>query len=290
MDLSLGVADREAAFRSIPDRSECLPPLPFSLLKILDIIRDENTSESDIEEVVRHDEALSAKVLQIANSAYYGMRGSVCTLSRAIMTMGVREVKSLCLCFLILNQLPKGPAELSRQRVSLWKHSLTTALLSSKICVQRPWINTEKAFALGLLHDLGLLVLMSHLPECFERIRSISELNRVGFLEAEAQYGLTHSQVGGWLAVKWGLPDDYRLVMKYHHQPGCSPSLLPIVKLIHLADLLSRHTPKSGVASRAEVADICVDLVIGDQEFQHLCGSLDAIRQDVDRLWGLLVA
>lgn len=292
MNLATERTDKGSLYDSIPDRSECLPPLPFSLLKLLEIIRDENASEADIEEVLRHDEALSAKILQMSNSAYYGMRGSVCTLGRAIMTMGIREVKSLCLCFLILNQLPSGSPAFSRERMTLWKHSLAVALLANRICARRPWVNTEKAFALGLLHDLGLLVLMSHLPDTFEDIRQIAEANKVGFLQAELLHGLTHSRVGGWLAVKWGLPEDYRLVMKHHHAPEESPALGPIVKLIHLADALSRAPADTGGSNRTDVqrmvAGVCADLVISNEELEQLLSGLDTIRKDVDRLWSLL--
>src|SRR5690348_10335019 len=101
--------DRRACHGGLPDRGDYIPPMPQALHRLFAVMRDENASLGDLEEIVVYDQALSAKILQIANSAYYNPHGAVCSLFRAIMSLGFHEVKSICLCGLLMKGFPNVP-------------------------------------------------------------------------------------------------------------------------------------------------------------------------------------
>lgn len=277
---------RELRFRVSQIRD--IPPLSGALQKLLQIIHEEAGSQKELESVIHLDQALSAKVLKAANSAYYGMRGEIFTLSRAIMVMGFDQAKSLCLCTLLLHLCSKQAPLESSQREKLWKHAFATARIASEIARKRPWISVEKAYVLGLLHDIGRIVLATHFKEHYKAISSIAERKKLPDWYVELQYGLNHATIGKWIAIKWALPEVFQSVIEFHHTPEKCASSRAEAHMIALADILAHAQDDPGPVNDEVTLSHCRELCITEEEWSEHQERMSRIWPEVDQFWTLL--
>lgn len=286
-DSSLPTAER-ISYRDVFAKLESLPPLSQSLDGLLDFIRNDGASAKDLEEVLRYDEVISGRILQMANSAYYGLHGTVSSLSRAIMTMGFSEVVSICLCHLLVDHFDRVDVSTRACRAGLWKTSYVAAKMARELAGGNPWLDREEAYTLGLLHDLGLLVMCLHFHKEFQDIARTARERKISFRQAEVEYGPTHTHIGRWISVRWGLPEIYTQVMTFHHEPKDSPSCQAAVKLIFLADVLARSNESPGLLDADETQEFCGELAISGEEWLKYIEKTSAAHGEADRFWRLL--
>jgi len=219
---------------------------------------------------------------------FYGTRGNVGTISRAVLQIGFRDVKSICLCYLLMQLCSDDSRLESSEREKLWKHAFATAKIASEISRRRPWISGEKAYVYGLLHDFGRVAMAYSFNEHYRAIANLAELRGVSPWYVELQYGLTHTTIGRWIAAKWSLPEVFQRVMEFHHQPERSPSYGPEVKLIALADILANADRHPGLLDDPQTHAICRELFITEDEWDDYQEVLTEIRVQVDQFWNLL--
>ena len=169
--------DMETTFSALPGRQEAfhrvagvadLPPLAGALERLLEVIYSEVASVRELESIILYDQALAAKLLRLANSSFYGSRGQVYTVAQAIMLIGFEQVKSICLCVLLMQLYSDAPALSVGQRERLWKHAFAAAHMAREVARVKPWVSKELAYVLGLFHDLGRLTMAVH----FKRLLS----------------------------------------------------------------------------------------------------------------------
>lgn len=287
MDSSRSPGER-ISYREVFARLENLPPLSRSLERLLGLLRNDRASANDLEEVLRHDEVISVKVLQIANSAYYGVHGKVATLQRAILTMGFHEVISVCLCRLLTDQLDPLGRPAGASRAALWKESYVAAGMARELARGRSGLDMEEAYTLGLLHDLGLLVMCMRFNEEYRDIMKVSRERKIPYRQAELERGPLHTQIGKWIALRWGLPESYAQVMAYHHEPMDSPTCRAQVKLVFLAGILARCHENPSLLNDGKQAEFCRDLAISEDEWQVFIERTAAAREEANRFWRLL--
>ncbi len=285
MDTSL-FDEQEIRYRV--SRVDDLPPLPTALQRLAELIRDEMASLNDLERVIRYDQSLAARVLRIANSAYYGCRGQIRALPRALVLIGFEQAKRICLCALLMELFSSARGLDAVERESLWKEAFATARIAGEIAAKRPWVSPDEAYLLGLLHDIGRLVMAVHLPQHYQAIRELARHRKTPTWYAEAEYGLNHGTIGKWLAVKWSLPEVFQRVMEFHHQPGWSPSCRSEVILIHLANVLAGSRDRPEFLTDQETLQFCRDLFITEDEWTHHQARLEHIWPEVDQFWNLL--
>ncbi len=265
-----------------------LPCLSGSLHRLVEIIQDEAASLEELESLIRHDQALSARILRVANSTYYGMRGTVPTLSKAMMVIGCEQVKSICLCVLLVGLCSTQDAVEMKERERLWKHSFAAARVASRMARTRPWVSPEKAYILGLFHDLGRLVMACFLEEHYRAIRHLSQNGKIPLWYAELEYGLTHTVVGKWLAIRWNLPEAFQMVMEFHHFPEKSPAFEAEVKLVALTDILVNSREDPDLLEDEYTAHYRKDLFIPENEWEAYREKLEGVWAEADQLWALL--
>jgi HD-like signal output (HDOD) protein len=264
------------------------PMLTGAVQRLLEIIHAEIESERELETLILYDQVLSARVLRVANSVFYGTRGSIGTISRAMLQIGFQDVKSICLCYLLMQLCSDDSRLESSEREKLWKHAFATAKIASEISRRRPWISGEKAYVYGLLHDFGRVAMAYSFGEHYRAIASLAELRGVPPWYVELQYGLTHTTIGRWIAAKWSLPEVFQRVMEFHHQPEKSPSYGPEVRLIALADILANADRHPGLLDDPQTHAICRELFITEDEWDDYQEALAEIRVQVDQFWNLL--
>ncbi len=265
-----------------------LPPLPQSAQKLIEIIHGEIESTEELVSIIRYDQALAAKVLRIANSTYYGFRAEIKTISNAAVLIGLNQLKSICLCSLLVNMLSCAPSISPSLRERMWKHAYATSRIASEIAKKRPWLSPEEAAVLGLLHDVGRLAMAMYFTQQFNAIMEIASERKSPPWCVEMEFGLAHSQIGKYLASRWAFPELFQIVIEFHHTPDRCTSYKTEVRLIHLANVLSNsRTYPELLTDKATIA-YCRDLYISEEEWQEYQESMGVIWPEVDQLWTLL--
>lgn len=211
-----------------------LPTLPGMIEQISKAVESQRFSVADVGKLISRDQVLSAKVLKLANSAFFGFSRKVGSLTQALVLLGFDVVKGLILTSSVFD-LMKARAE------GLWLHSMGVATASSVIASVLEMEDAEEISLAGLLHDLGKVVLRAHMAEDMEAISELVENEGMSIRDAElAVLGFTHAEVGKWLAESWKLPDQLADPIQYHHDPGRAKDALLVTSVVHLADILVR--------------------------------------------------
>lgn len=220
-----------------------LASLPQTLAEVLRVTRDDRSSAQDMASVIMKDPALTARVLRIVNSAYYGLGRQIGSISQSIMTIGMRQVSALALSSSVYKMTDNWNSGFDRRL--FWRHSLEVAIAARMLAEHVRWKNVEEPWVAGLLHDIGLLVLERSYPKEFARIWSVAQ--REGALEDHevAQWNTDHARVGKFMLQQWNLPESICVAVGYHHMtftPNDTDPDRQLTQIVCLAHLLSRHT------------------------------------------------
>jgi HD-like signal output (HDOD) protein len=215
-----------------------LPSLPTMYVQINEAINRPNSSASDIAKVISKDTSLSAGLLKIVNSSFYGFPSKIDTLSRAVTIVGTRQLTTLALGMNIMNVFKKIPSDLIHMR-SFWEHSLACGICARIIGSYKKIPNTERVFVAGLLHDIGRLILYSYVPiQARNALIKARQDDDLLYNSEHESLGFDHSTIGGLLLKKWKLPVSLENSVKYHHSPEESKDPLEPA-IIHLADIMT---------------------------------------------------
>jgi putative nucleotidyltransferase with HDIG domain len=212
---------------------------PPAVAEILHAMADQHVTMAKITDIIESDPALTAKVLGIANSPFYGLRRDVTNIAQALCMLGLDEIGHLLLTIQMKSRLmsldPLQRVLLDR----LWKHSVSAAV-TARLIAARYRIPTEgKEYTAALLHDMGKLVMIQYFPALNAGIGQ--HIRTEGMEETEAELhavGITHTQIGKQVGEKWRLPKEYLDAMQWHHQPWRSAEHSLLCAVVRWSDLL----------------------------------------------------
>lgn len=217
--------------------------LPQTLSEVLRVVKDETSSAQDLAKVLMCDPALTAKVLRIVNSSYYGARREISTVNQAVVTLGTRQVTALALSTSLYNVANNWNTEIDRMR--FWRHSLEVAIGCRMIAEKVRYPNVEEAFVSGLLHDLGMLILEKSYSNQFKKVYAkIAHGESVIDLEEEA-WGTNHARVGQFLFEQWNLPESICSAVGHHHDlfaPDTTNPELILPQIVCLANDIAQFS------------------------------------------------
>lgn len=230
-------------------RVESLPTIPPILLQALHLLENPEVSASAVAELIERDQALTARLLRIANSPFYGFPRKVTTIRLAIALLGNDTLRELLMGTVAYDFVRLGPNH-EQLREELWKYSLYCAVACRWLARRLGYRPVGEAFVAGLLHDIGILLAAAYLPEEFAAVFRYQARHRTAYCEAElAVLGTTHAELGFWLAERWGLPELLAIVMRDHHMPD--PPLYPS-SLPPNSPLAQLNQPLTALAACAE--------------------------------------
>jgi len=213
--------------------------LPEIFLKINEMIDSPRHSAADIGPVISNDAALSARLLKIANSVFYGFPSQIDTISRAITVIGTRELRELILATSVIRCFKGLPNDLLTME-DFWRHSVCTALAARSLAAQRGEQLVERFFVAGLLHDVGSLLIYRKVPELAREALLRAQYNNVPLFQAEQEVmGFDHAMVGAEILRKWKLPEHFQESTEFHHAPTRAQRFPSDTALIHIADVIS---------------------------------------------------
>jgi HD-like signal output (HDOD) protein/CheY-like chemotaxis protein len=218
-----------------------LPSLPQLYQQLVDEMDSSTASAEVASRIISQDMAMASKLLQVVNSAFFGLRGTISSPAHAIALLGIDSVKSLVLTLQVFGQFegakrPPIPLE------TLWKHGILTGTSSRDIAKSQNIgsIVVEGAFMAGLLHDVGVLVLVTNFSEQYGEVLANLRKDRVSVCDAErAVFEVSHEDVGASLLGLWGMSDAIVEAVAFHHHPGeCCQEGFSVLAAVHVANAL----------------------------------------------------
>mgnify|MGYP002398760940 CR=1 FL=1 len=214
-----------------------LPEVPSLVFELNEIIADPMSSAGAIGQVVNKSPSLAATLLRIVNSAFYGFRSKIDSISRAVTLIGSKEVSNLALGITIMETFRGIPKEIL-DVASFLEHNLACGVVARILAAHGNIAHSEQLFVSGMLHDIGRLVLCKYFPEIFQQTVVDAAREERSLLKSEqALLGCTHALLGKKLLNKWKLPYALENNVFYHHQPSASPSP-ETAAVIQMADMI----------------------------------------------------
>jgi len=224
---------KEQHIKTIARRIQSLPTLPPVVKKLTAMVESPEVTAKDVGKLISSDQVLSAKVLKLVNSSFYGLSGKVSSISHAVILLGFNVIKGVVLSASVFDIM-------ERSMVGLWEHSLGTAIISGTISRNLGLSEPEEISTAALLHDIGKVLVRVSLSEDYDCIVRIAGEQGRAFREAELEVlGVDHADIGSWLSREWGLPRQLIAPITYHHDPGNAPGLQDRVAVVHIADSLA---------------------------------------------------
>ncbi|MBP6671985.1 MAG: HDOD domain-containing protein [Bacteroidetes bacterium] len=226
-------------------RASSSPPIVY--LKLNEEINHSDSSLTRIGKIISEDSSLSARLLKLVNSAFYGFPQRIGTISEAVFLVGSVQVRDLALVTTLMSTF-KGIPEDVITTEQFWMHSLATGTGCKVIAELTGQSDLERYFLLGVLHDIGRIVLFSTQPVLSQKMLKRAIVEKVSLTTAERdELGFTHADIGKALAEMWRLPSYLQEVTLYHHQPEKAVHYPLETSVVHSADVLA-HALRFGAS------------------------------------------
>ncbi|MCK9444107.1 MAG: HDOD domain-containing protein [Tissierellaceae bacterium] len=224
----------------ITHKIEDVKAIPEIITRIIGLTDNPDSTVTDVEKLVLRDQALTSKILRLANSAYYGYARRISTISEATVLLGFQAIKGIALASMAKDYMSGEFKGYSLEEKQLWNQSQTCAIISRYIARELKYPNPEEAYIAGLLRDIGKTILNEHMESEFKEVLSKVSSEGVTFLDAENEiFGYDHAEIGGIVAEKWNLPAVLIDAIKYHHTPDLSNINPVLVSIVHIADAMT---------------------------------------------------
>ncbi len=192
-----------------------LPTIPIVLTRILTLCDRIDANCRELVSVIEDDQALTAKILRLANSAFFGQSRRVATIPRAVILLGLSTVRNLTLSVKVWDALGKGVA---RARLEiLWTHAVTCAMASKAVAARLRTADPDETFTAALLHDVGRLVLAMRFRDEYWKTTGVAEADPIDVRERDV-FGVDHPEVGAWMLEAWALPPTIVEAVRRHHE------------------------------------------------------------------------
>jgi HD-like signal output (HDOD) protein/CheY-like chemotaxis protein len=224
--------------RAIVGRVEKLPSIPRTYWELMGLVARSDVAVADIARIVEQDPAMTAKVLQLVNSAYFGLAQQMKAVGPAVNYLGLDLIKALALSAHVFAAMETASPVEGFSLETFQQRSLVVARVAKRLMTDPK--HADEAFTVGIVHDIGQIVLALGVPDRFrEALRVFHRGGGPLHVAEQAVIGVTHAQVGAYLLGSWGLP--FRIVdaVAYHHNPGrCAPGGFDVLAALHVADAI----------------------------------------------------
>jgi putative nucleotidyltransferase with HDIG domain len=217
-----------------------VPSMPSVVIKLRQYLSDPDVSFDELAKVIEYDPGLTANLLQLANSAYFGWSGKIKTVKDAISRLGTNRIFQMVLCMSVAPLVRKPVKGYDMESNGLWKHSIAVAICADQLARILRIPNSEEAFTAGLLHDMGKILLGTFVEVDDQPIKDLVKTESLSFNEAERRVlGIDHAEAAAELLQYWKLPENVVAAARWHHSPEeADEKFRSIVDLVHVADIL----------------------------------------------------
>ena len=251
-----------------------LPVLSEVVMRAIKLIDDPQCSIRELTDLMSKDQSISAKIIKIANSAFYGFPRKIFSLSEAFIILGFRTIRSLLITASV-SDLLKGPVDgYIITKGDLWKHSYAVAFTAGNVAksVRRHMMDT--AFTAGILHDIGKLILGNYLKGAYQEVLLTAQTSNISLAMAEEKLlGYNHAAVGGMVLDHWNFPEIIVNAVSNHHQIMNQENYEPMDAILHLAD---NWVLEEGIGIAP-----CEGIIEPDLEIQHTMGLSIEMKDEI---------
>ena len=232
-------SDVEALIDSVED----LPPLPAVAARVMSMVEDDNVSAAELGQVLATDQALTAKLIKISNSAYYGFARQVSTVRDAVTLLGFRQVREVAVATSLMSVFKDQDDRYTAFDLDLfWGHSVAVAVTSEAVAKRTKAAKPQDAFTAGILHDIGRLVLRKAMPAKFdEAVRMAIEQQRSLDSTEEEVTGFNHADIGNAVGSRWKFPGPLLDAVWRHHDQALTPKAHGLAGVVAQANRLALH-------------------------------------------------
>ncbi|MCP4430832.1 MAG: HDOD domain-containing protein [Gammaproteobacteria bacterium] len=250
-----------------------LVSLPDIYYRLESALESPTSTISDFANLLSSDPDLCARLLRMANSAFYSFPSKIETIDRAISTIGMRQIRELVLVTSVIEMFEGVSIPLVNMR-SFWEHSVAVGVFSRSIAQYSGLGQSERFYIPGLLHDIGRLVLFLKLPGFISELlqQSVIESKSLFLLEQE-QLGYNHGAIGGQLLEFWKVPRSIYEPVSYHHEPEASPEFSQLSCVIHISDawINRQKIGSSGESNPPVIRQSALDMIsIQEDELEEI--------------------
>ena len=266
---------------------ELLAPLPASLVQTLRLLKDQRSSVHDLIKVLQYDPAVTADILKLCNSPYYGLSRNVSSLKESLLLIGTNELHRMIHTLVAKRLFERNFHGYEEEKGELWRHSLAAAMIGEELQKVVPRLEID-LFTTALLHDVGKIVLDSEVKKCQGEMEALLEDKELSFSDAETKVlGINHAVAGAYLLERWHLPEPLVEAVLYHHSPGeqapSSPALYASLANV-LAHLLGFSASKDALLTKG-YPDLYKAVGIQESDLEKiLARSLDKIHDTLESL------
>ncbi|MDR3710242.1 MAG: HDOD domain-containing protein [Capsulimonadaceae bacterium] len=233
------LTDPEQRIEWLVENAADLPSQARIAMAVTKLVNQNSASAAQVAKTISGDQVLTARVLKMANSAFYGAPRRISTLTDAIVLLGMRAIRDMAMSVSCQDLLDREVHGYSIRRGDLWKHSSCVGFAAQQLARRAKYSVAEEAFVAGLLHDIGKVIISHRLSDEFVEITRRSEEQGVAYYDAERMVlGFDHAEIGARMCERWNLPPQLVTTIRYHHNPSAQPDSPPLTRIVHLADVL----------------------------------------------------
>jgi putative nucleotidyltransferase with HDIG domain len=267
----------------ILSKVESFPTMPAAGSKLLALLGESEVSVHKVEDILRYDPGLTANVLKLANSAYFGIPARIGSVKQAIILLGLNRLVQLVIASCVGAVMNKSVDGYSMPPGNLWRHSIAVSIAAEALVKDKKKLDSEDFFTPALLHDIGKLVLGSFVQDDLSAIENVTAKG-IPFVVAENMIlGTDHAEIGAKVLSMWSFPKDVVNAVRWHHDPEASDHQSIQIDVVYLSNLLCQTSTTGDVTGQAvELSPAVIDrLGIEISQFEFIS---EKVSQWVDEL------
>ena len=218
-----------------------IPALPATVVRVMQLIEDPLCSAAELARIIDMDPAMAAKILRLANSAFYGFRQKIGTTAQAVTLLGFATLKNALLSAAVFD-LFQLSISTGFDMGGLWQHSIATATAAKLTAKRVRYPHAEKAYTAGLLHDVGKIIIARYLPTSLATVVRAVNDEQLAMYDAEQRIlGLPHPGFGAWVLARWDMPAPLIEAVEFHHHPTKAPHSFDLAGIVYIANILTHR-------------------------------------------------
>lgn len=216
------------------------PGMPTTAAKLLPLLREPDSSIARIEDLIKYDPGLTANLLKLTNSAYFGLPSRISSVRQAILLLGRKRLLQLVTTMCMSGLMKKSVPGYDLPQGGLWRHSVAVAVAADRLVQSLKITQADEVFTAALLHDIGKMILGDYVQE---DLKSIQEMAAKGISFEVAEYmvlGTNHADIGARILKSWSMPEELVHAVAWHHDPDQCQENCRLSDLVHVANIAVR--------------------------------------------------
>lgn len=270
---------------NITEKIKNIPSLPEIITKSIEIMQDKNTSANDLSKVISNDIGLTARVLKLVNSAYYGFPKQISTIQQAISILGFTTIKGVILSASIFKMFSDKNNQMFNYK-DFWKHSLLVATGTRKLSKYLENNLKDDIFAAAFLHDIGKVIFAQYDRQNYSQVCKFENLTDKEYMKKEEEVcGLNHCEIANIVAYSWNLPEIFCDIITYHHYPQNSFKFEKECTIVFLSDLIVKSVMSNENLTNDNIPlDLLENLGISVDNIYSVHDELEELSLDINNI------